>query len=129
MYEITFKGATLFEIYKEQRKIYPDGVYDFTFEHRFLIYHCHHQGDLVYIAFDTHTGLSSEVVRRNSLKTFCKSDYYELIQLILKSIKYTGDKRYVSAPKMASTTPRRAKDEIVSIFKSVLSKYEFKVRE
>ena len=129
MYEISFNGDKLFEIYKEQRKIYPDGVYDFTFEHRFLIYHCHNQGDLVYIAFDSFTGLSSEVVRRNTSRTICKSDYFFLIQLILKSIKYTGDKRYVSAPNIVAQKPAKPRDAITEIFKSIMPKFGFKVRE
>ena len=129
MYEITFKGEKLFEVYKDQRKIYPDGEYDFTFEHRFLIYHCHNQGDLVYIAFDTFTGLSSEVVRRNPTRTICKSDYYSLIQLILNAIKYTGDRRYVSAPVITVRRAATPRDEITEIFKTIMPKYGFKIRE
>ena len=64
MFEINFNGQEILDYYKNERKAYKDGEYDFTFENRFLIYHsvlCH---ELHYLALDTTTGLSSEVTRR-----------------------------------------------------------------
>ena len=68
MYEITKNDKDLFEVFKENQRVYKDGEYDFTFEDRFIVYHCYNQQDIVYIALDMHTGLSSVVVRRNNKK-------------------------------------------------------------
>lgn len=39
MFEINFNGQEILDYYKNERKAYKDGEYDFTFENRFLIYH------------------------------------------------------------------------------------------
>lgn len=123
MYEITKNDKDLFEVFKENRRAYKDGEYDFTFEDRFIVYHCYNQQDIVYIALDMHTGLSSVVVRRNNMKKVDYSEYKSLIPQILQSIKYTGDTRYISP---ISPTPE---DAIEQIFTMIMPKFGYRVRE
>ena len=42
MFEITYNGEEMLRNYKERRIAYKEGKYDFTFEERYLIYHCIH---------------------------------------------------------------------------------------
>ena len=129
MYEITFSHITLFNEFKKKRRIYSDGMYDFTFEGRYLIYHCHNYGDLVYIAFDTYTGLSSEITRRNNSRLLVSSEYPDFVKLILKSIEYTGDRRHLSYIPCDVKEYIKPKDEIETIFKTIMPEYGFKVRD
>ena len=64
MFEITYNDEERLEQYKDAGKAYTDAVYDFTFEHRFLICHFHATHELHYVALDMKTGLSSEICRR-----------------------------------------------------------------
>lgn len=64
MFEITRNHQDAFEYYLNERKAYPGGDYDFTFEDRFLIYHAPLRHQTVYFAIDMKTGLSSEVLRK-----------------------------------------------------------------
>lgn len=123
MLSITYSDKEKFEYYRENGYAYKNGIYDFTFEGRFLIYHCIFVDSVVYIAFDMKTRLSSEVMRRFKRVLYTKSEYIALIPKLYAAIKYTGDKRYVS---FASSDPMRA---IEAIFRDILTKYGFKVRE
>ena len=64
MFEITYKDKERLNEYIENRKAYPNAVYDFTFENRFLVYHCEMTNELHYIALDMETGCGSEMCRR-----------------------------------------------------------------
>lgn len=99
MKEITTADSKLFEEFRLQNnRIYKTGVYAFTFEHAYLIYFYKRgagRGEFLYdyIAADIHTGISSHVCSRKSVLS---KDYFTyLIPDILRSIKYTGDKRGV----------------------------------
>ena len=63
MFEITRNHEDALEYFKSEQKAYPNGEYDFTFENRYLVYHCEERNEIVYIALDMSTGLSSEVTR------------------------------------------------------------------
>lgn len=52
MFEITYKDKERLNEYIENRKAYQNAVYDFTFENRFLVYHCEMTNELHYIALD-----------------------------------------------------------------------------
>ena len=122
MYEITRNDSDALDYYVSERMAYKNAEYDFTFEHRYLIYHVSMRNEIVYIALDMKTKLSSEVCHRKE-GTYFESEYEDLIPLILFSIKYTGDTRHVQgyhAP---------AENLIERIFRSVLPKYGYAVRE
>ena len=123
MFEITFCDADKLQNFKNQRKIYRDAEYDFTFENRFLVYHCNLANTLGYIAFDIHTELGSVIVRQKSFIPLRKHEYRTLIPHILSSIKYTGDTRY------RGVFAERPLDVIDSIFRVVLPEYGYNVRE
>ena len=56
MFEITYNGEEMLRNYKERRIAYKEGKYDFTFEERYLIYHCNLCNELVYLAIEIETG-------------------------------------------------------------------------
>ena len=98
MFAITMNDETLFANLKENNKAYPESVYDFTFDHRFLI--CHREVKhpsgcpaYEYIAIDKTTGYGSVVCTKNTLIHPC--EYHKMNDNILFSVKYTGDARYV----------------------------------
>lgn len=123
MFEITFCDADKLQDFKSQGKIYQDAEYDFTFENRFLVYHCNLAKTLGYIAFDMHTQLGSVIVRQKSFVPLQKHEYRTLMPHILSSIKYTGDARY------CGVFAERPLDVIDSIFRVVLPKYGYNIRE
>lgn len=71
MFEITYNDSDILERFQDCGKAYDKGVYDFTFEGRFIIYHAPLRHMVDYIALDTHTGLESAVktVRPTNLLT------------------------------------------------------------
>ena len=123
MFEINFNGQEILDYYKNERKAYKDGEYDFTFENRFLIYHsvlCH---ELHYLALDTTTGLSSEVTRRKLSNPIKRSEYKGLTPLILSAIRYTGVSR---AYNPIADDPLQVID---SIFRVILAEHGYAIRE
>lgn len=122
MLEITFEHKDIFELFKENEHVYKDGVYDFTFEGRFAIYHTHHRNELVYIALDMETGYGSEVTVKQNGVPYTEKEYPTLIPLILNSIKYTGDRRG------SSITNSDPIELIDYIFKTVMPRYGYKLR-
>ena len=122
MLEITFEHKDIFELFKENEHVYKDGVYDFTFEGRFSIYHTHHRNELVYIALDMETGYGSEVTVKQNGVPYAEKEYPTLIPLILNSIKYTGDRRG------SSITNSDPIELIDYIFKTVMPRYGYKLR-
>ena len=61
MLEISCKDDELFNGLIETQNVYKNGVYDFTFEKRFIIYHADVKHGCEYYAYDKKTGHSSTV--------------------------------------------------------------------
>ena len=91
MFEIIYKDKESLNEYIENRKAYPNAVYDFTFENRFLVYHCEMTNELHYIALDMETGCGSEMCRRKKNSPIPPESFNSLIPSIFQSIKYTGN--------------------------------------
>ena len=66
MFEITKNDNEALEYYINEGMAYENAEYDFTFEHRFIIYHAPLCNQVRYFALDRKTNLSSEVCRRPS---------------------------------------------------------------
>ena len=123
MFEITYNDEEIFENYQACQKAYKPGLYDFTFEDRFIIYHAKLRNQLDYIAIDKLTGKSSHVTRRNLDDVIEKSSYLSMIRDILYSIKYTGDMRY-------STIANEDPEELIeTIFRVILPANGYVIRE
>lgn len=69
------------------------------------------------------TGYASEVTRRRKDNLYDERSYRSMTPLVLDSIKYTGDKRYLN---VIVSNPYEA---IESIFRVILPEYGFTVRE
>lgn len=122
MYEISKSDNKLLEYYITNKNAYKGAVYDFTFENRYIIYHAPMRNEMVYIALDMQSSLSSEIcTTRNYILT--EAEYEQLLPRILYSIKYTGDKRYLMGYK---SNPEKL---IEHIFRNLLPKYGYSVRE
>ena len=76
-----------------------------------------------YIALDSMTGYGSEITRRRKEKLFDSRSYHSMTPMILDSIKYTDDKRYLNV------IINRPLDVIKTIFLTILPEYGFVVRE
>lgn len=121
MYEITYDDKETLACYIVKRMAYDGGVYDFTFEGRYLIYHARVMGEWHYIALDMTTGVGSVMYRGK--KPLRITDKHTVITCICNAIKYTGDRRYGS---VMESDPIEIID---SIFRDILPKYGFNVRE
>ena len=121
MYEITYDDKETLACYIVKRMAYDGGVYDFTFEGRYLIYHARVMGEWHYIALDMTTGVGSVMYRGK--KPLRIADKYTVIPYICNAIKYTGDRRYGN---VMESDPIEIID---SIFRDILPKYGFNVRE
>lgn len=122
MYEINFLDSESFDCYKDNRKLYKDGIYDFTFEERFIIYHNKIKDLTYYYAFDKTTNRSSRVTSEKT-HIYTKDDYKSMIPKILKSIKYTGDTRHSS---IYDIDPMKLID---TIFRTILPENGYLIRE
>ena len=122
MLEITFEHKDLFDIIKENNRVYKDGEYDFTFEGRFVVYHCHHKNELVYIALDMETGYGSQKLVKPDGVLYTEKEYNSIVPAILNSIKYTGDRR------SAALTNADPMDVIELVFKTIMPRYGYKLR-
>lgn len=123
MFEMTYDGNEILENYIDAGKAYKGGVYDFTFENRYLIYHAPLRYKIDYIAIDLTTGYGSSVITKRPDNLYPKESYKQLIPHILYSVKYTGDKRYLSR------FVDRPLDVIDSIFRVVLANNGYNIRE
>ena len=121
MYEITYDDKDMLAGYIGKRMAYDGGVYDFTFEGRYLIYHARVMSEWHYIALDMTTGVGSSMYRGK--KPLRIADKHTFIPYICNAIKYTGDRRYGS---VMESDPIEIID---SIFHDILPKYGFNVRE
>ncbi|MBO5970538.1 MAG: ATP-dependent DNA helicase [Clostridia bacterium] len=122
MFETTRNDSKLLKELIQKNKAYPEGIYDFTFEDRFLIYHYSNQRYTRYIALDKESELASEVKCVKSGKTYNEKNYTLLIPDILYSIKYTGDYRHLMKHSMS------AEELILYIFRTILPCYGYTVR-
>ena len=123
MFEISFNGAESLEDFIDAKKAYKDAIYDFTFEGRYLIYHFFVRDEARYVALDTKTGYGSEVTRRKDTSLYSAVNYRSMTPLILESIKYNGDLRYLN---MIAFDPLSVID---SVFRVILPEYGFIIRE
>lgn len=121
MYEITYDDKETLACYIVKRMAYDGGIYDFTFEGRYLIYHARMMGEWHYIALDMTTGVGSVMYRGKKLLRI--ADKHTVIPCICNAIKYTGDRRYGN---VMESDPIEIID---SIFRDILPKYGFNVRE
>lgn len=122
MLEITFEHKDIFELFKENNHVYKDGVYDFTFEGRFAVYHCHYKNELVYISLDMETGYNSQILVKPDGVLYTEKEYNSIVPAVLNSIKYTGDRR------SAALTNADPMDVIELIFKTIMPRYGYKLR-
>lgn len=122
MFEITYNGEEMLRNYKQRRLAYKDGEYDFTFEDRYIIYHCNLCNELVYLAIDIETGKGIEVQRRFAKTPYNKDEYFGMIPKLLKAIKHTGDTRHIS---VAGSDPFATID---TIFKVILPRKGYEYR-
>ena len=123
MFEITYKDSEMLQNFIDADKAYHGAIYDFTFEGRFLVYHFFVKDTARYVALDNNTGYGSEVTRRKKGNLYDERSYRSMTPLVLASIKYTGDKRYLN---VIVSNPLEA---IESIFRVILPEYGFTVRE
>lgn len=121
MYEITYDDKETLACYIVKHMAYDGGVYDFTFEGRYIIYHARVMGEWHYIALDMTTGVGSVMYRGK--KPLRITDKHTVIPCICNAIKYTGDRRYGS---VIESDPIEIID---SIFRDILPKYGLNVRE
>lgn len=122
MFEITFNDREKLSELMKERKVYPKSKYDFTLENRFLVYHCPLRQRMVYISFDLKTGYGSEILSLKNDEQFSIHNFQKLLPLVLYSIKYTGDKRYLMAHSQGGYMI------IEYVFKIVLPEYGYRVR-
>jgi ATP-dependent DNA helicase DinG len=123
MLEIDCKDYEHFEWLKENKNAYEDGIYDFTFEDRFIIYHANYKKTIEYFAYDKRTGYTSTINNMMTNKIYTEDEFKDMIPKILYSIKYTGDNRYIT---MFNSDPIEIID---TIFKTILPKYGYIIRE
>lgn len=121
MYEITYDDKETLAGYIGKRMAYDGGIYDFTFEGRYIIYHARVMGEWHYIALDMTTGVGSVMYRGK--KPLRITDKHTVIPCICNAIKYTGDRRYGG---VMESDPIEIID---SIFRDILPKYGLNVRE
>lgn len=123
MFEITYSDNETLEAYQNAGKAYEGGIYDFTFEKRYIIYHAPLRHEVDYIAIDMTTGLASSVITKHPGNLYTKASYRKLIPHILYSVKYTGDQRYLNR---FADEPLKVID---SIFRVVLPNNGYNIRE
>ena len=123
MSEITYSDSETLKSYILADKAYEGGVYDFTFENRYIIYHASMRHKVDYIALDMTTGLASHILTKKPGELYTTVSYRKLIPHILYSVKYTGDMRYLNR---FADNPLEVID---SIFRVVLPDNGYNIRE
>ncbi|MBO5884157.1 MAG: ATP-dependent DNA helicase [Clostridia bacterium] len=123
MFELTRNESKLFEQLIKKKKVYPEGIYDFTFENQFIVYHYSNKRYTHYITVDKETELASEVKCVRNGTIYDETNYVDLVPNLLYSIKYTGDSRYLTKKGMS------AEELINFIFKTVLPYHGYTVRD
>lgn len=123
MFEITYQDSDCLQDFIETGKAYRGAIYDFTFENRFHIYHFFVRDSARYVALDSRTGYGSEITRRRKDRLFDSRSYRSMTPMVLESIKYIGDQRYLNA------IVNDPLETIDAIFRVILPEYGFAVRE
>lgn len=123
MFEITYSDSEILERFQNCGKAYDKGVYDFTFEGRYIIYHAPLRHMVDYIALDAKTGLESAIKTVKPGNLFSKPTFRQLIPHIMNSIKYTGDRRYIN--KFADNPI----EVIDTVFRFILPECGYNIRE
>lgn len=123
MFEITYNDKERFNDYIGYGVAYSDGIYDFTFEDTYLVYHCEHNNQVKYIALDMRNGFDSSIITKNATRKYTMDSYSLMIPHLLYSIKYNGDRRYLQR---IIDDPL---DIIDTIFRVVLAKNGYSIRE
>ena len=123
MFEITYNDKEKLEKYIATRVAYLGGIYDFTFENTYIVYHWQNKDTSDYIAIDMRNGLSSNIIRVKNNRLYDENSYCKLIPYLLYSVKYNGEKRYYER---ITTNPIAVID---SIFRVVLANEGYSVRE
>ncbi len=126
MFEIEIVHKDLFEDYSAKGIAYKNGIYDFTFENRYLIYHIERKTIVSYIAIDMTTDRSSRIVSKKHSEMYSNETYHMMIPDILYSVKHTGDRRYLCSMAYYNIEPI---EMINTIFRVVLPNYGYAVRE
>lgn len=121
MFEITKNDFFAFRMLPDNMKADRQGVYDFTFENRYMIYHYYSTSRFHYVALDKTTGLGSYVMATK--EPMVEANFCMMIPAILYSIKYTGDHRALMAAE-----PTEA-GWVDMIFRYLLPRIGFSVRE
>lgn len=93
MFEMTRNDQELFERFQQERKAYRDGVYDFTFDNAFIIYHVNLVHENTYIALNIKKGTGVRMTSTKN-KIYKPEGYRKLIPYVLSAIRYTGDPKY-----------------------------------
>lgn len=123
MFEITYGDRAVLEQFKSAGCAYKQGVYDFTFESRYIIYHTNLRKQTDYIALNKNTGYASTVLTQKVGHLYPREAHKNLINHILYAIKYTGDRRCFSP------VAENPLDMIDSIFRCILPANGYSVRE
>lgn len=100
MNEITSANSNALEKFRNQGRVYKTSIYAFTFEQVYLIYYYKRAAGKEnflydYTSININTGISSHVSSRKNV--LIEDNFRSLIPDIIRSIKYTGDKRNVAA--------------------------------
>jgi len=111
-----------YEYYLNERKAFPGGDYDFTFNKRFLIYHAPVKGATTYYAIDKTTDLSTQILRTEN-EPFEDYEYELLIPDICRALNGAG---YTEATVISTHKPDVLID---SIFRVILPQRGYTVRE
>ncbi len=122
MFEITYEDRDLLEDRIGQKKAYAGGQYDFTFEGRFLVYHCRLANRKTYLALDTVTGRSSKISGMKDFDPSRAESRRDAVPAVLGSLRYLGDGRY------DNLFAEKPLELIESIFRTVLPEFGYAVR-
>ena len=73
MFEITYSDNEMLENYIDAGKAYKGGIYDFTFEKRYLIYHAPLRHKIDYIAIDLKTDSLQALLPKDQMTYITKA--------------------------------------------------------
>ncbi len=116
MFEITYKENALPGALIQRDK----AVYDFTFEKYYQIYHRPRKDTVEYICYDSRTNRGSRILERKV--PLVQEEHILIIPDILKSLRYTGDRRSDGGLKSPESL-------IELIFRAILPRHGYAIRE
>ena len=123
MFEITYNDKEKLDDYIATNVAYSGGIYDFTFENTYIVYHWQNKDTSDYLALDMRNGRSSYILRAKNNRLYDKNSYCMMIPHLLFSVKYNGEKRYYERVTINPT------EVIDSIFRVILANEGYSVRE